>query len=480
MIENTLPAAPAPAAAGDGVWAPRRRPLTIGLVLTVAGAAFEALAVAATMPATTRELGGLALYGWAFSAFMLANLVGVTLAGPAADRRGPAGPFLLGVALFVAGLAGAGLAPLMPVLILARAVQGLGGGMISSVAYVAIGRGYPEAAKARMVAVTSTAWVVPGLIGPAVAGIITDYIGWRWVFLGLIPLPLVAAALALPALRAIGAPKTADQGPKTEDDAPGGRGSETSILGLPSPVLRAVQLAAGVGLVMAALGQGAAPLFAAALGIAGAALALPALRRMLPPGTLTAAPGMPAAVAAMALLNLAFFGVDAFVPLALSEIRGQSIAAAGLPLTAATLTWTAGSWVLAHLAARVSRRAIALVGMAVLAVGVAGVALTLLPAVPVLMGTLAWSVAGLGIGLAYSTLSLAVLQGAPDGQEGAASAAMQVAGQLGTALGTGIGGVIVGSGSTEVSGGRLALQCALMVAAAALGALVARRIGDRS
>src|SRR5690606_30997700 len=98
----------------------------------------------------------------------------------AADRYGPAQPFLLGVSLFVTGLLVAGLAPMMPVLIAARAVQGLGAGMISSVAYVAIGRGYPEGTKARMLAMTSTAWVVPGLIGPAVAGLITDFAGWRW------------------------------------------------------------------------------------------------------------------------------------------------------------------------------------------------------------------------------------------------------------------------------------------------------------
>ncbi|MEN9934960.1 MAG: hypothetical protein RLZZ387_1539 [Chloroflexota bacterium] len=462
MAEQALSAAPDAAAEG-GIWAGGRRPLTIGLVLTVASAAFEALAVATTMPATTRELGGLALYGWAFSAFMLANLVGITVAGAASDRGGPAGPFALGVALFTAGLLGAGFAPAMGVLIGARAVQGLGAGMISSVAYVAVGRGYPEAAKARMLAVISTAWVVPGLIGPAVAGLISEAVGWRWVFLGLAPLPVIAAALALPALRKLA--------PGRQTDGVGG--TQSADL---SKARDAVQLAAGVGLVMAGLGQTARPLVALGLTAVGAALALPALRRMLPQGTLRAAAGLPAAVAAMGLLNLSFFGVDVFVPLALTEVRGQSAAAAGLPLTAATMTWTAGSWVLAHIAQRVSRRAIALTGLAVVTVGVAGVALTLLPGVPALTGTAAWAVAGLGIGLAYSTLSLAVLENAPAGQEGGASAAMQIASQLGTALGTGVGGVIVGSGSANVSAERIALQCALMASVATVGALVAWRI----
>ena len=86
-------------------------------------------------------------------------------------------------------------------IVVSRAVQGGGAGMISALSYVSIGRGYPERAQSRMLAVLSSAWVVPGLAGPALAGLIADHVGWRWVFLGLAPLPLLAALLALPALR---------------------------------------------------------------------------------------------------------------------------------------------------------------------------------------------------------------------------------------------------------------------------------------
>jgi len=78
---------PTAAAAPPGIWSSTHRSLTIGLVLTVSGAAFEALAVATTLPATIRDLGGLALYGWAFSAFMLANLIGITVAGALSPQR---------------------------------------------------------------------------------------------------------------------------------------------------------------------------------------------------------------------------------------------------------------------------------------------------------------------------------------------------------------------------------------------------------
>src|SRR5262245_19728736 len=105
----------------EGIWSHANRSLTVGLLLTIAAAAFEALAVATTMPATARDLGGLALYGWAFSAFMLTNLVGITVAGAEADRQGPARPFLVGVGLFAFGLLIGGLAPRMEVVILGRA-----------------------------------------------------------------------------------------------------------------------------------------------------------------------------------------------------------------------------------------------------------------------------------------------------------------------------------------------------------------------
>src|SRR2546430_10979212 len=79
-----------------GLWAPQRRALTTGLVLTITFVASEALAVVTVMPVVARDLGGLRLYGWVFSAFMLGSVVGIVAAGREADRRGPAGPFLAG------------------------------------------------------------------------------------------------------------------------------------------------------------------------------------------------------------------------------------------------------------------------------------------------------------------------------------------------------------------------------------------------
>jgi MFS family permease len=192
----------------EGVWSPRYRWLTLGLILLTLGPAFEGLAVATILPKVVANLGGLSLYGWAFSAYMLATLVGLILAGGEADRRGPALPFIGGVGLFVIGLTLAGTASSMIVFVLSRGVQGLGAGLLASVALVCVGRGYSETVKPRMLAVLSSAWVVPGLVGPALAGIIADFAGWRWVFLGLTPILPLATILVLPSLRQLPATVT--------------------------------------------------------------------------------------------------------------------------------------------------------------------------------------------------------------------------------------------------------------------------------
>ena len=195
-----------------GLWAPQTRALTTGLVLTITFVASEALAVVTVMPVVAHDLGGLRLYGWVFSAFMLGCVVGIVAAGRAADRRGPAIPFVAGLVLFGSGLTVAGLAPSMGVLVAGRVLQGLGAGAIPSVAYASIGRTLPAPLQARMMAVLSTAWVAPGLIGPALAAEVAHVFGWRWVFLGLLPVVGVAGSIAVPALIRLGPPGSAQAG----------------------------------------------------------------------------------------------------------------------------------------------------------------------------------------------------------------------------------------------------------------------------
>lgn len=429
--------------------------LTLGLVLTVAAVAFETLAIATVLPAVVEELGGLHLYGWAFSAFLLTQLVAIVIAGLVADQRGPGLPFAVGIVLFAAGLLVGGLAPSMLVLIAGRALQGLGGGAISAIAYVGIGRGYPEEARPRMLALLSTAWVVPGLVGPALSGVIAEGFGWRAVFLALAPLPLLTGLLAFPQLRAMPA----------GTPAPDAR----------SRTIGALVLAGGAGLFLAGLGNGQL-VPALVMVVIGLTLLVPALRRLLPPGTLRAAPGLPATIAAMGLLNLAFFGVDVFVPLTLVEVRGSTVAVAGVALTAATMAWTVGSWVQARTAEQVSRRAMTRVGVILLAISFLLMMAVLLPTVPVPVGIVGWGIAGLGMGLAYTTLSLTMLELAEPGQEGEGSASLNLAAVLGSGFGAGIGGAFVALLSQEGESltRSLLVQDWVMLGVAALAFVAAR------
>ena len=192
----------------EGLWSPSRRPLTVGLVLTITLVAAEALAVTAAMPIVARDLGGLELYGLVFSAFLVGSLVGIVVAGSLIDRRGVVFPFILGLSLFGIGLALAGAAVSMPMLIAARLIQGIGGGAIPPIAYVAIGRSLPERLRPAMFATLSTAWILPGILGPGIAGIVAEAFHWRWVFFGLLPFILVSGTMALRGLQALddGAP----------------------------------------------------------------------------------------------------------------------------------------------------------------------------------------------------------------------------------------------------------------------------------
>jgi MFS family permease len=430
-----------------GLWAPQRRALTAGLVLTITFVASEALAVVTVMPVVARDLGGLRLYGWVFSGFMLGSVVGIVAAGREADRRGPAVPFVAGVVLFGSGLAVAGLAPSMGVLVAGRVMQGIGAGAVPSVAYATIGRSLPEALRARMMAVLSTAWVVPGLVGPAISAEVARLFGWRWVFLGLLPVVAIAGSIAVPALIRLGPPPASQVRQHRLTD-----GLLTAVG--TTMLLAGLSLAAGSGAILAGL----------ALIAAGGAVGLPALRRLVPAGTLTGRPGLPATIASRGLLTFTFFGADAYVTLAITAVRHRSPVVAGLAVTGATVAWTAGAWVQARLNDVWEGRRLVRTGLVIILAGIAGMVLVLQPAVPLAVGLAAWTVAGLGMGLAYAPLSLMMLQKALPGQEGQASASLNLADVLGTAIGIGAGGAAVAA----AAGGdlRLGITAAFAVAAA--------------
>jgi MFS family permease len=445
---------------GLGLWTAGRRNLTVGLVLTVTLVAFEALAVSTVMPIVARELHNLQLYGWVFTAFMLGSLIGIVVVGGIIDRRGLGMPFAVGIALFAIGLIVGGLAPSMEVLVGGRFLQGLGAGTVPPIAYVAIGRSLPERLRPQMFATLSTAWVLPGLLGPAIAGAIGESIGWRWVFLGLLPLIAISSGIAYPQVRRVG---------------PGAPSETAATLRQRLPL--ALVVAAGTGLLLGGLTSGQ-PVLLVVLGTVGSALAILALRRLTPPGTLLAAHGLPAAVLVRGIITFAFFAVDAYIALALVEWRGLTATEAGISLTAATLTWTAGSWIQARLSSRFPPERFVQAGIAVLIAGLTTFLVVLFPQFSPWWSIPTVGLAGLGMGLAYSPLALIVLREAAGAEQGRASSALSLTDSLGTALGTGITGAAVAASvrdaGTPLRG--LLVGFGVAIAVAVLGLVLSSRL----
>jgi MFS family permease len=437
----------------------RRRALAAALVFLVTVIAMEAMSVAPILPSIERDLGGIAWYGWVFAAFALAEIVAIPICGEWADRANPAVPLAAGIGSFIAGLVVASSAGSMPVLVGGRVLQGLGAGAVPAIAYVCVGRGFPEAERPRMFALMSTAWVVPSVVGPAAASFLVEHVGWRWVFGGLIPVTAVAGGLALAPVSWLGRPDPAG--------SPDRRSATTAP---------ALVLVVGATAMIAGFQQHA-PAAIVPLCVVGLALTVAAFARLTPSGTLRLAAGVPAAVLLRGALTFAFFGAEAFLPLTLTDVRGTSTAYPGVVFACSAFAWTGASWLQARWIDRLGPRLLFRSGLATVAVAIGMLLALAATAVPVWTSILAWSLGGFGIGLAYSPLSLVVLARAEPGREGFASAAVQLSDSLGVAVGTGLGGAVVAV--AERWGRDLASGIGVVFAATAVLALAAGVAGRR-
>ena len=157
--------------------------------------ALEATVVSTAMPTVIAALGGLAHYSWVFSAYLLTSTASVPIWGRLSDLHGRREIYLTGVAVFLVGSAASGAATSMPLLIAARAVQGLGAGAIIPLGMTIIGALYTIAERARVQALFSGVWGLASIAGPLAGGYITDALSWRWVFYLNLPFGLLAAAV---------------------------------------------------------------------------------------------------------------------------------------------------------------------------------------------------------------------------------------------------------------------------------------------
>jgi MFS family permease len=439
-------AAIASSAAWRDILARPRLQLTIGLVALEFMMGIQYLVVIAVMPRVQKDIGGIAFYGAVFGGFMLASLVSIPLSGRQADRDGPVKPFLQNLAVFIAGTLLCGLAPSMPLLAAARVVQGYGGGALYSLAYGIVAKVYPAALRPRMVALLTGTWVFSGLIGPAFGAALAQSVGWRWAFLSVIPLTVLAAVLLLPSIHEIS-------------------GSDDELAKM--PLRWPLQLTAGCTLLVAGLSSLTWP--GVSVAALGAVLVGTSIRHVLPAGTLTGRPGLPAAVGGAFLLSMAFFTADSFVPLVITGARGRSLTEASIVVTLVSISWSVATFWQARMVDRFSHTWMVRTGSLILAGGTAVFALAIV-GLPLPLAYAAWTVAGAGMGIAFPTLFIATADRAEPGQEAAAVAARFVSGRVGIVLGTGLGGVAVGA--TQAVHSPIGIGLGVAMGLAVVGALV--------
>ena len=446
---------------GGSIFDAEHRTLTFGVVAVITVAAFEAMGVITAMPVTVRELDGLSLYAWTFTAFVVTSLFAMVVAGEAADRRGPLPPLMVGAALFALGTLVAGAAPTILWFLLGRAVQGLGSGAVIVAVYVVIGRGYPEHMRPRMFTALSGAWIVPGLLGPAVAGTVTDTVGWRWVYIGVLVLMIPIVATLVPRLLALHLPGDPSSRPQ------------------PGRKRRALMAAFGTGLLQYA-GQRLDlwSLVLLAVGLVLLALSVP---RLLPVGALRLRRGLPTVVMQRGFVAGAFFAAEAFIPLMLVNERGLSSARAGLTISGTAVGWFLGSWYQGRPATKRSRPSLVWLGNLVVTIGIALTAVVLIPGVPTAVSVLTWGTGAFGMGVVMASLGVLLLDLSPAAEQGVNSASFQVADSLGVVVATGAAETVFAAG--HVAPGRDAgvyvVIFAGSTAVAAFATAVAGRVRPR-
>ena len=441
-----------------GLVSPALRATTVGTLALVSLHAFEALALTTVMPTIARDLQGESLYAMAFTATLAAGIVSIVWSGNLADRRGPRPPLVLGLALFALGLIGAGLAPTMPVLVGARVVQGLGAGMTSTALYVLVTRVYPPRLHTAILAGFSAAWVVPSIVGPFVAGVIAETIGWRWVFGMAIIVLLGAAALLARIVRGLGQDVVAV--PWRWRAMGASIVLAVAVLVLNLVAERLDTLAVGLTVLLA---------------VAALVVVVGALLPLLPRGTLLAGRGLPTDVLLRGLAFAAFTGAEVYLPRLLTDRDGFSPSVAGIALTLTGVSWFVGSWVQGAWDTHFEIGRTAAVSLALMTATLVGLAAAVAMEAPAWVVITLFPLLGLGIGTLYPRVTAQALGRADATGQGFVSSALQIGDSAGAATALALSAIVFAAAGSGVPAAYVAVLGTMAVPAAA-GWLVAHRV----
>jgi MFS family permease len=418
-------------------WAPEYRRLSIGIVALVSVFGFEGIAIGAVMPVAAADLNAISNYAVAFTSFTMASLLGMTFAGLWANKIGLARVVVFAVAALALGSMIAGFAPNLAVLTVGRSIQGFAMGIDLVTMYVVIGRMYPEALRAKALGMLAAAWVVPGLIGPGLAGLLVEISSWRMTF-WIVPLLLIGPIMLLiPELKKLPfVPSPVRTDAKIQI---------TSVL-VAIGALAVFQAGAShVGRWNTAL---LVAIFIGSLGVTAWST-----KALMPRGFLRMAPGIPAIVGMRGVVAGSFFAAEIYVPLALQEIRGTSVALSGGVLTAATITWFAGSWLQGSHKLKYSRQQVLFAGVLLTCLGIALTPVAVfVPSsimVAALVASVVWGIAAFGMGMCFPTLGVLMLDQSPDEEHARHSASLQMSDSFGVIIATALAGSVLALASVQ-------------------------------
>jgi EmrB/QacA subfamily drug resistance transporter len=406
----------------------KRRAL-YGVMLSVFLAAMESTVVATAMPRVVESLGGVQIYSWVFSGFLLTSTVTMPLWGRLSDLFGRRPVFLIGLTIFLVGSALSGAAQNMGELIGFRMLQGLGAGSLMTLGMTIVGELFGLEQRARMQGYVSGVWGVASLLGPLLGGLLTDHVSWRWVFY--VNLPFGALAMLL--LR--GALPEGQRRPHRLDYA----GVVLFSAGV-SALLFAIMEAGRVG-----RWTGVDVLLPLGVAVATLAAFLVVERRAsepIVPFRLFRYRMVTAASVNGLLSGMAMFGAISFVPLFLQHVSGMSATAAGFVLTPFVLGWVAMSIISARLVLRLGYRILVVSGMTCLALAF----LMLARWSPGLTQAVAMRdalVGGIGMGLTFVPMLIAVQSAVPRADLGSATSMTQFCRTIGGAVGLSVMGAVM-------------------------------------
>jgi EmrB/QacA subfamily drug resistance transporter len=405
-----------------------RRLITLALFVSTFLVALDSSVVSTAMPTVIGQIGGIQLYAWVFSAYLLTSTVTVPIYGKLADLYGRKPVFLVAVAIFLVGSMLCGQAQTMEQLIAFRLVQGLGAGGVLPINQTILGDVFPLEQRARITGLFSTVWGVSGLLGPAIGGFLTEHVSWRWVFYVNFPLCVLSMLLIGSFLH--------ERIVRT--------GHRIDYLG-------AISLSAAVALLLVALQLNSGTPLQIALYVAAFAL-IPVFvwqeRRApepLVPLWLFRRRVIGVSTLAGVLLGVALYGQSAFVPPFIQGVMGASPTVSGFVLAGSSVSWPVASTIGGRLLLRFGFRMPCVLGGVLLTAGFA-LLLLLGPTTPLWVPVAVECVLGAGFGFVTISTVLAAQTAVGWQHRGVVTSANQFARNMGGTVGVSIAGAIFTAG----------------------------------